>query len=123
MRGSLVPRGRGAFRLHIHSKICRKLGRDAGAAVEVGLQFDPESREPVVPEDLAPALADAPPALGVFRNLTTNLSAAIVRWVEAAKRESTREKRISLCVRRMPERADRAKKHPAIIPDEAANLS
>ena len=51
------------------------------------------------------------------------LSAAIVRWVEAAKRESTREKRISLCVRRMPERADRAKKHPAIIPDEAANLS
>ncbi|MGA8103449.1 MAG: DUF1905 domain-containing protein [Candidatus Acidiferrales bacterium] len=107
-RGTLVPRGRGAFRLHIHSKIWKKLGVDAGAAIEVALRFDGESREPIVPDDLAAALADAPPALRVFRGLTANFRAAIVRWVTAAKRGSTREKRLTLCVRRMHERATRA---------------
>jgi bacteriocin resistance YdeI/OmpD-like protein/uncharacterized protein DUF1905 len=110
MRGTLVRRGRGAFRLHVHSRIWRKLGVDAGAAIEVALGFDAESREPIVPEDLAAALADAPPALQAFRTLTTNLRAALVRWVAAAKRDSTRKKRRALCVRRMHERAARAGK-------------
>jgi hypothetical protein len=92
----------------VHSRIWKKLGVDAGAAIEVALRFDAESREPIVPEDLTAALADAPPALRVFRGLTTNLRAEVVRWVAAAKRGSTREKRLALCVRRMHERAARS---------------
>ncbi len=118
MRGILVPRGRGAFRLHVHSRIWKKLGVDAGADIEVALRFDAESREPIIPEDLAAALANAPPALRVFRSLTTNLRAAVVQWVSAAKRASTREKRLALCVRRMHERAARAAKSRQV--DKAA---
>jgi hypothetical protein len=120
MRGTLVPRGRGAFRLHVHSRIWKKLAVDAGAAIEVALRFDAESREPIIPEDLAAALADAPPALHVFRGLTTNLRAALVQWVAAAKRGTTREKRLALCVRRMHERAARASKSRP--KDKAARL-
>lgn len=122
MRGTLVPRGRGAFRLHVHSRIWKKLGVDAGAAIEVALRFDAESREPIVPEDLAEALADAPPALRVFRGLTTNLRAEVVQWVAAAKRGSTREKRLALCVRRMHERAAR-NRGARINPTGSGNLS
>jgi len=110
IRGTLVPRGRGAFRLHVHSRVWKKLGVDVGAAIEVALRFDPDSREPIVPADLAAALADAPPALSVFRSLTANFRFAIVRFVEGAKRESTRQKYIALCVRRMHERSARAVK-------------
>jgi hypothetical protein len=110
-KSTLVPRGSGNYRLHVHSRIWRKLRIDAGAAVEVTLLLDTEPREAVLPPDLAAGLADAPRALAIFSTLTVALRRQIVHYVENAKQARTREKRVQLIVRRMLERdAKRRKK-------------
>jgi hypothetical protein len=110
LKSTLSPRGGGAYRLHIHSNIWRKLRIDAGATVEVMLLLDSEPRDPVLPHDLAGGLADEPRALAVFNSLTPAFRRQIVRYVEQAKHATTREKRIRLIVKRMLERAAKRKK-------------
>jgi hypothetical protein len=111
MKSTLVPRGGGCYRLHVHSRIWRKLKIDAGATVEVTLLLDLEPREVVLPQDFAAGLADEPRALAIFNTLTTALRRQIVQYVDSAKHARTREKRIQLVVRRMHERAARRKKN------------
>jgi hypothetical protein len=110
MKSTLVPRGGGCYRLHVHSRIWRKLRIDAGATVEVTLLLDTEPREVVLPQDFAAGLADEPRALATFNTLTTALRRQIVQYVDSAKHARTREKRIQL-VRRMHERAAKRKKN------------
>jgi Bacteriocin-protection, YdeI or OmpD-Associated/Domain of unknown function (DUF1905) len=110
MKSTLVPRGGGCYRLHVHSRIWRKLRIDAGATVEVTLLLDAEPREVVLPQDFAAGLADEPRALATFNTLTTALRRQIVQYVDSAKHARTREKRIQLVVRRMHERAAKRKK-------------
>jgi Bacteriocin-protection, YdeI or OmpD-Associated/Domain of unknown function (DUF1905) len=107
---TLVPRGGGAYRLHIHSRIWRKLRIDAGAAVEVTLLVDTEPREAVLPPDLAAALSATPHALAIFNALTVALRRQIIQYVDNAKQARTRDKRIHLVVKRMLERAAKRKK-------------
>ena len=109
-KSTLVPRGGGSYRLHVHSRIWRRLRIDAGAAVEVTLLVDTEPREAVLPPDLAAGLADVPRALAVFNALTVALRRQIVQYVDAAKQVRTREKRVQLVVQRMLERARTRKK-------------
>jgi len=110
LKSTLSPRGGGAYRLHIHSNIWRKLRIDTGDTVEVMLLLDSEPRDPALPHDLAGGLADEPRALAVFNSLTPAFRRQIVRYVELAKHASTREKRIRIIVKRMLERAARRKK-------------
>jgi hypothetical protein len=56
---NLAPRGDGAHRLFIHSKIWRRLGVDIGDAVDVTVKRDDQKWEIVIPPDLAEAM---PPA-------------------------------------------------------------
>ena len=110
LKSTLSPRSGGSYRLHIHSSIWRKLRIDAGDIVEVMLLLDSEPRDPVLPHDLAGSLPDEPRALAVFNSLTPAFRRQIVRYVEHAKHVSTREKRISLTVKRMLERAAKRRK-------------
>ncbi len=98
------------YRLHVHSKIWRKLRIDAGAAVEVTLLVDTEPREALLPPDLAASLADTPRALAIFNILTVALRRQIVQYVDNAKQARTREKRVALIVQRMLERAPKRRK-------------
>ena len=109
MQSTLVPAGGGRYRLHVHSRIWRKLRIDAGAAVEVALQIERDPREATVPPDLAAELAGAPKALAAFNGLTRALRRQIVVYVDAAKQARTREKRLRLIVQRMLARAARKK--------------
>jgi hypothetical protein len=109
-QNTLVPRGGGTYRFHIHSRIWRKLRIDAGAAVEVTMLLDREPREVAVPPDLAAELADTPRALAAFNAITPALRRHIVGWVEAAKQMKTREKRVQLTVTRMVEQSRKKRK-------------
>lgn len=109
-KNTLVPRGGGCYRLHVHSRIWRKRRIDAGDTVEVTLLLDTEPREARLPPDLAAGLAGEPGALATFNALTVALRRQIIQYVELAKRASTRDKRIQLVLRRMRERAARRKK-------------
>jgi hypothetical protein len=109
-QNTLVPRGGGNYRMHVHSRIWRKLRIDAGTAVEVTLLLDTEPREAVLPPDLAAGLADAPRALATFNTLTVALRRQIIHYVDSAKQSRTRDKRIQLVLRRMLERAAKARR-------------
>lgn len=111
-KSTLVPRGAGNYRLHVHSRIWRKLRIDVGAAVEVTILLDTEPREAVLPPDLAAGLADTPRALAIFNALTLALRRQIIQYVDSAKQARTRDKRIQLVVRRMLERAAKQGKRP-----------
>src|SRR5256885_14893952 len=94
MKSTLVPAGDGRYRLHVHSRIWRKLRIDAGAVVEVTLLLDTEPRDPALPPELAAGLAETPRALAAFNAETAAMRRQIVQYFEAAKRPATREKRI-----------------------------
>ena len=112
-QNTLVPRGAGNYRMHIHSRIWRKLKIDAGAAVEVTMHLDTEPREAVLPPDMAAALAATPRVLATFNSQTSALRRHIINYVEVAKHTRTRDKRINLVIRRMQERAAKQRKRAA----------
>lgn len=112
MQSTLVPAGAGRYRLHVHSRIWRKLRIDAGATVEVTLLLDTEPRDPALPPDLAAGLAETPGALESFNAQTAALRRQIVQFLEAARRPATREKRIQQIAKFMLERAAKSSKRP-----------
>jgi len=110
-KSTLSPGKKGCYRLHVHSRIWRKLRIDAGAEVEVTLMLDQAPRPAVAPADLAAALAAKPAALKMFNALTLPLRRQLLWYVNAAKHASTREKRVKLMVQRMLERATKKQKN------------
>jgi hypothetical protein len=100
VRTTLVSRGKGGYRMAIHGDIRKKLRVDSGAVVEVAIQLDKESREPVLPPALVLALRNAPKAQRRFRALTTALRRQIVRYLVAVKSQETLERRVRRFVAR-----------------------
>jgi len=100
VRTTLVSRGKGAYRMAIHSEIRKKLRVDCGAVVEIAIQLDEESREPELPPALVLALRNAPKAQRRFRGITTALRRQIVRYLTAVKSQETLELRVSQFVAR-----------------------
>jgi hypothetical protein len=100
VRTTLVSRGNGSYRMAVHGDIRKKLRVDCGAVVEVAIQLDEESREPVLPPALVLALRNAPKAQRRFRGVTTALRRQIVRYLTAVKSQEAMERRVSRFVLR-----------------------
>jgi hypothetical protein len=101
----LVSRGKGCYRMAIHGDIRKKLKADSGGVVELAIERDEESREPVLPPALVLALRNSPKAQSVFRNMTTALRRQIVRYLTSVKRQGTLERRVSKLIRTLEQRA------------------
>ena len=111
VRTTLVSRGRGCYRMAIHSDIRKKLKVDAGAFVEIALERDDESREPALPPALVLALRQSPKAQAEFRRMTTALRRQIVRYLTSVKQQATLERRAAKFTKRLEQmNRDRAKK-------------
>jgi Domain of unknown function (DUF1905)/Bacteriocin-protection, YdeI or OmpD-Associated len=107
---TLVPRGSGLYRMAIHGDIRKKLRVDAGAVVEIAIERDEESREPVLPPAFVLALRNSPKAQANFRAMTTALRRQIVRYLVSVKQQSTLERRAVKLVRALERRAPKAVK-------------
>lgn len=105
LRTTLVSRGRGCYRVALHSDIRKKLRVDTGAVVELAMHRDEESREPALPPALVFALRNAPKAQKEFRSMTTALRRQIVRYITSVKQQSTLERRVAGMVRRLEQRS------------------
>lgn len=112
-QSTLSPGGAGRYRLHVHSRIWRKLRIDTGAVIEVTILLDSEPHELPLPPDLAAGLGATPRALEGFQSLTPAFRRQIIVYMNAAKRPRTREKRVQIIVQRMLEKAIRRKKKAA----------
>jgi hypothetical protein len=112
LRTTMVSRGSGYHRVAIHGDIRKRLRVDTGAVVEIALERDEESREPLLPPFLAVSLRSAPRAQAAFRNMSTALRRQIVRYLTAGKQQITLERRVAKFIQRLEaeRRHDRSKR-------------
>jgi antitoxin component of MazEF toxin-antitoxin module len=76
----------------------QEAGVEAGDKVKVRLELDTAPREVDVPEALASALAADDEARSTFEKLAYTHRKEFARWIEEAKREETRERRVESAI-------------------------
>jgi hypothetical protein len=89
---------RGRTYLGFRRDIREAAGLSAGRRVAVSLELDEQPREVAVPNDLEDALRADPTAQAAFAALSFTHRKEYVEWVESAKRDETRRRRIERTV-------------------------
>jgi hypothetical protein len=90
-----VMRMGGEFLLGLNREVRASAGAEAGDTVEVQLELDTAPREVAVPEALATALAGDDAARAAYEGMAYTHRKEYARWIEEAKREETRERRVA----------------------------
>jgi hypothetical protein len=101
-RSSVASMG-GRFLLGVSAEVRRAANVAAGDEVDVALELDEETREVVVPDDFAEALAAVPAARAFFDGLSYSQRRWFVLGIEEAKKPETRVRRIDKAVARLAE--------------------
>jgi hypothetical protein len=102
---TLLPAGGGRFRMQFNAELRKAAGADAGDVVSVTITLDRESREIPVPADLQAALKKHAKARKAFEKLPPGHRRQYLKWMNEAKSEAARSKRIDVVIDRMLERA------------------
>lgn len=97
-RGSLVRMGGEHHILGILKEIREKTGKKIGDEIEVTLEEDTEPRRIELPQDLRAALERNPEAEAFFQRLSYTHQKEYIRWIEEARREQTRRRRIERAI-------------------------
>jgi Bacteriocin-protection, YdeI or OmpD-Associated/Domain of unknown function (DUF1905) len=90
-----VTHMRGEFLLGLNRAVRQEAGVEAGDTVEVKLELDTAPREVEVPEALAKTLATDAEARAAFDRLAYTHRKEYVRWIDEAKRNETRQRRVA----------------------------
>ncbi|PZS12960.1 MAG: 2-isopropylmalate synthase [Solirubrobacterales bacterium] len=98
-----VTRMRGEFLLGLNRAVRDGAGVDAGDTVEVEIELDAAPRDVDVPEVLATALAGDPAAMAAFEALAYTHRKEYARWVDEAKRDDTRQRRVTQALQMLRE--------------------
>lgn len=93
-QGSLVRMGGTEHILGVRKDIREKIGKSIGDVIHVVLEEDTEPRLVTIPPDFQSALENNPVAKAYFNQLAFSHQKEYVQWIEEAKRELTRQKRI-----------------------------
>jgi hypothetical protein len=96
---ALVPMGEGNFIMAINAAMRKSIGKRKGAKLSVKLEVD--DSPPKLSADLLDCLADEPKALEFYKTLTPGHQKYFSNWIESAKTEPTKTKRIALAVNAM----------------------
>ncbi len=94
---------RGKYMIPLSAAHRTKAGIAAGDELEVTLTLDTEPRTVEVPADLQAALSATPGILKSYEALSTSKRKELVRQVEDAKTQETRERRIAGIVSKLSE--------------------
>ena len=89
-----VTRMRGEFLLGLNREVREGAGVNAGDSVEVEIGLDDAPRQIDVPESLAAALERDSLADAAFKALSYTHRKEYARWIEDAKRDETRQRRV-----------------------------
>ncbi len=93
---ALMPMGDGSFIMPINATMRKGIGKRKGAMLSVQLEAD-DKPIPLCPE-LMECLADEPAALAFFNTLPPSHKLYFSKWIEGAKTEPTKTKRIAQAV-------------------------
>ena len=89
-----VTRMRGEFLVGLNREVRERAGVEAGDSVELEIDLDTAPREVDVPEAFATALDGDRVAGAAFEALAYTHRKEYARWIEDAKREETRQRRV-----------------------------
>jgi hypothetical protein len=94
-RGTLVRMGTECHLLLILKSIREQVGRTFGDEVKVSVELDVEERVAVVPLELKRAFRSDKEVKAAFEKLSYTHKKEYVTWIEEAKREETRARRVA----------------------------
>jgi hypothetical protein len=97
---ALVPMGEGDFIIAVNAAMRKALRKKKGDKVSVQLSVDHAVFE--VPGYITECLADEPEALRQFEKMPPSHQRYYVRWVEEAKTDATRAKRLAMMLDGLP---------------------
>lgn len=93
---ALLPMGDGAFVMALNATIRKGLGKKHGAIIKVQLEEDKSEFQ--FNKDFMECLADEPSASEYFKSLAGSHRRYFSKWIDSAKTEETRTKRIAWAV-------------------------
>ncbi|MFI5218608.1 MAG: YdeI/OmpD-associated family protein [Bacteroidia bacterium] len=93
---SLIPMGKGEFILTLDKGIRKAIGKRHGAMLEVQIEFDKSQYQ--LNAEFMDCLNDEPEGLKFFKTLTRSHQNYFSKWIESAKSEETKAKRIALAI-------------------------
>jgi Domain of unknown function (DUF1905)/Bacteriocin-protection, YdeI or OmpD-Associated len=93
---ALIPMGNGDFIIPINAAMRKGIGKRKGATLEVKLQED--KREYQLNGEFMECLEDEPAALDFFKTKSASYQRYYSKWIESAKTDVTKTKRIALAV-------------------------
>jgi len=101
---ALVPMGGGDFILAINAAIRKATGKRYGASLKVQLELD---NAPILPPaELIECMEDEPEALKYFNSLPQGHRNYFTKWIESAKTDVTKAKRIAMVIKTMIRKMD-----------------
>ena len=101
---ALIPMGEGDFILPVNAALRKATGKRFGATLKVQLEID---NTPILPPAaLLECLQDEPEALKYFDSLPQGHRNYFTKWIESAKTEPTKTKRIALVIKTMVRKMD-----------------
>jgi hypothetical protein len=93
---ALIPMGEGDFIMAINAAMRKATGKRKGAKLSVKIEID---ETPIkLSNDLLDCLADEPKALEFFNTLPASHRNYFSKWIESAKTEPTKARRIAMAV-------------------------
>ena len=93
---SLLPMGEGSFIMALNATMRKGIGKRQGAMLKV--QLDEDKKGYQLNKDFLECLRDEPKALNVFEAMPKSYQNYYSKWIESAKTESTKTKRIALAI-------------------------
>ena len=93
---SLVPMGGGDFIMAVNGEMRKHLKKQKGATVKVSIAED--KTKPAISSTLLECLQDEPKALQNFKKYAPSHQLYFSKWIESAKTEATKSKRIAQAV-------------------------
>lgn len=95
-RISMIPMGGGAFIIALNASMRKELAKKEGAMLAV--QLNEDKSDFVYNTDFMDCLEDEPAAKQNFQNLTGSHQRYFSKWIDSAKTDPTKTKRIAMAV-------------------------
>jgi hypothetical protein len=101
---ALIPMGEGDFIMALNAAVRKSIRKGKGATLNVQLEIDTVKPRP--PRDLLKCLSDEPQALEFFNTLAPSHRNYFGKWIDSAKTDATRARRIAHAVTSLAKRMD-----------------
>lgn len=93
---SLLPMGEGDFIMALKADVRKAIGKKQGYSLDVQIEFDKSQYQ--INTEFLECLNDEPEALKIFNALPGSHQRYYSKWIESAKTDTTKAKRIMLAI-------------------------